>query len=1492
MKKFRIIALTMCLFLPFAFVGCGKNKGILSTPNIIEINGGTIVFDTVDGAQYYTISINGQEVYIDANNGAYATIENNQVHYDASKIFVVGDSYSVKVQAHASKRPSSNFSSSVSYLHNGKTYTPQNVKINSTILTWDSAENAHYYIVKMITPNDTAIYDKFGNILNQDDPVSISKANLTEYKFNTNQFDFSSLLKSAGTYKFYVCSAIGEGESRTLSTYTTRVSYTHQVNLSTPINSAIYMEDGDLFINSVIDTKTNAMTITCNNIEHTLQFEGTNEVFERVEENVVKINLNKFFASHINSNQIDFSSKTSFVFTTQSHYNSGTVENNFYKSSSMSARCVYSENQVLETPSLRLEFSQENNCYQAIWSGNALNVGTYKLLVATSTQIETYALDNDVFSLLLKEDFTAVAIQAIGAHDYKSSSISEFVFKPDLPIAVSPKLTANAQTISWNNVQADYYILTYGEHFCATRNISIETPESAKHSHYDFRLTAIKDGFAYPTSNLSTIIEEQLLAPTFSATQGFNSKNIYELTFTGDENAFGYYVYIERENDGFERINNLYTSTAIDLTQYITDEQGLSSYRVMVQAVPAPHSGYTISEYSTPISVAHVQTLNTPKFFTVNGVKSPIVKKYVENELRYVLKFLGVENAKSYSIFINYNHFTVSASSTESNETIWEIDVTDYLKYANIYTISISAVPDENAHNMRESEKATAQYVVTKQLDTVQNVQITENEGVYMLSFDTVNNAHEYQVRIVKENDGDYATYLSNLGLKHIFNVNFATDVTKYVQQQGKYYFYITALASTDSGSYYSNANESNYAMVSKLASLKAPEIISLEGNNLNTSFMLSWKGDEHADYYLIQAKSANGLETEFIKQISSNDNHENLSLDVKSAMNIEGNYSFTVFSMISATSDNATSYMSSQGSKKDLVYTYNSPQDFRRSSVQMYGVSADYLVDNIKELKNLLWYNYLYEQNEHGLSLMLNTENFANEINPIRAAIISLAEEAYKDNVKIYDFSTDTTWKNYITEGSSATDNDLFKYLCEKILLQYPEFNILKWNAEVLSEENVFNLKYSNVLNQEKKVDNTLTIFANTSYTNPQKYIPKDLRKSATGSFAIDQKSEMLVTTTEQLLHAVVSDKKPVFVGNSAVAEDVYRKAKIVLSAIVSNSMNDYEKTEAIFNWLANNFDLAYYTIGGLDKISGSVENSNLLTYGLSDKYYLEGIFNAVDENGAVANRTTTTSFAYSKTFALLCRIEGIEAIVVNGTYTAALQGTVRHAWNKVNIATINNSEKSWYAVDLTFSANVINFSNLTSGYTTGSHAFFLKSNIKTNGANSLHHLMGANAQISNLVDLSYLTDQEHDCLKDYNYYANKKYTLTSAQIRKVLGSSKYQDISYFMNYDSANTYQQYFESLDGNMQNFVLNGIINAAYNAMQNENHKSVFELRFNASDNNGSLSLIYNDWNKVFSEFKNQCSYISKVGEINYSNSIIENNVQLGYATYVFVVKYNA
>ncbi|MBQ8292811.1 MAG: InlB B-repeat-containing protein [Bacilli bacterium] len=151
------------------------------------------------------------------------------------------------------------------------------------------------------------------------------------------------------------------------------------------------------------------------------------------------------------------------------------------------------------------------------------------------------------------------------------------------------------------------------------------------------------------------------------------------------------------------------------------------------------------------------------------------------------------------------------------------------------------------------------------------------------------------------------------------------------------------------------------------------------------------------------------------------------------------------------------------------------------------------------------------------------------------------------------------------------------------------------------------------------------------------------------------------LVKNSEQLYYVLERGYKPLFDYNDEGSSEVikiYEEAKYVLRNIIKTEMNDYEKVHAIYDWLVINvtYDkrLKEYTEGRIEDIR---------------KYrgfYLEGVL--------LDNRAVCDGIA--KAFVVMCRIEGIEAIRVIGS---AVDGSYRHAWNKVRI------NDMWYVVDAT---------------------------------------------------------------------------------------------------------------------------------------------------------------------------------------------------------------
>ncbi|MBR4998633.1 MAG: hypothetical protein IKY10_02015, partial [Clostridia bacterium] len=468
MKKLKVFILMICLFVPFSFVGCqNKNKETLSTPAIVDIRSGTVIFSPVKNADYYTLSINDFSVSVDAKSNNKIEIIDNQINFDASNIFVVGNSYSIKIQANAHGKNSSKFSQTFSYKHNGNISKPKNLKINGNILTWDMVENATYYLVKVITPNDEILFDKDGNILEGSDGDSIEQADLTEYCFNTNQFDFTSVLNTAGNYKFYVSAVSSNGTNYVESGYATTSPYSHYVTLSTPTNGVVKKIGSSLHMLTKIDDNANAILIECNGFEKTLELNNASTCITSVNENYFDINLTQFFQGET-FNQFDINTLAHFAFRTKSAYVTGNVENLFYQNSNFSDYVYYDNTYVLQAPTLEIEKDSINDCYLVSWScpDNAL-ASEYTLLLCTASGIKKFYLEANVESKLIYDDFISIAIQANGVGNYESSTLSNFVSNPTFanqPSSLNCSLSDSRLT--WNSIADAYYIVEFaGEYF-------------------------------------------------------------------------------------------------------------------------------------------------------------------------------------------------------------------------------------------------------------------------------------------------------------------------------------------------------------------------------------------------------------------------------------------------------------------------------------------------------------------------------------------------------------------------------------------------------------------------------------------------------------------------------------------------------------------------------------------------------------------------------------------------------------------------------------------------------------------------------------------------------------------------------------------------------------------------------------------------------------------------------------------------------------------
>ena len=90
------------------------------------------------------------------------------------------------------------------------------------------------------------------------------------------------------------------------------------------------------------------------------------------------------------------------------------------------------------------------------------------------------------------------------------------------------------------------------------------------------------------------------------------------------------------------------------------------------------------------------------------------------------------------------------------------------------------------------------------------------------------------------------------------------------------------------------------------------------------------------------------------------------------------GKFQSIISLAVSSTGENSAIYENSAPADIDEFYVVRQPHDFNRYKISFYDKDYDFAVDNVTELKSLLWYHYVYGvdnglNNETTLPIYLN---------------------------------------------------------------------------------------------------------------------------------------------------------------------------------------------------------------------------------------------------------------------------------------------------------------------------------------------------------------------------------------------------------------------------------------------------------------------------------------------------------------------------------------
>ena len=320
----------------------------------------------------------------------------------------------------------------------------------------------------------------------------------------------------------------------------------------------------------------------------------------------------------------------------------------------------------------------------------------------------------------------------------------------------------------------------------------------------------------------------------------------------------------------------------------------------------------------------------------------------------------------------------------------------------------------------------------------------------------------------------------------------------------------------------------------------------------------------------------------------------------------------------------------------EDYNYEAKTCSDFKRKTFFMNGQIYDYNIESLQEYEIFVWYNILYRS---------NTAKFYNSCSKLNIGNIQRITYDYIVSYPEYDgVQSKSQYAAKLSDKIYMLKN--FEYYLPQ------DFTLSTANCTNNDNSGLFNYKLGKT--QAEKA---------TSYNLPyEQAVVSSIR-----TFPIDSgdKQRVKVYNTEQLFMVVQYGACPVFPESGSVAEQVYNNAKEILREINnSNSLTDYQKALNIYRYICMN--VKYDNI--LFDYMALINNSSVMTFGKFSPFYLEGVFYDMDNQVAVCD-------GLSKAFALMCRIEGIEATKVNGT---ASDGN--HAWNKVKIGS------NYHIVDTTW--------------------------------------------------------------------------------------------------------------------------------------------------------------------------------------------------------------
>ena len=439
--------------------------------------------------------------------------------------------------------------------------------------------------------------------------------------------------------------------------------------------------------------------------------------------------------------------------------------------------------------------------------------------------------------------------------------------------------------------------------------------------------------------------------------------------------------------------------------------------------------------------------------------------------------------------------------------------------------------------------------------------------------------------------------------VQYFYTDNITIDISNKLEKYGQ--LYATVFAYTDNLSAYAPSEYSATIEFVNPSMLDIPTKTNIEASGRNLVY--SWDAVDNAAGYNVSVLNGDTYYT------------TSTSYTLHSAVN-SGE---AVFVSVQAVSGDTTLRLNSAYSGVNAYYPAGSAQSYTGKNLTFGDETFDLVADSYSELENIIHFGLFYRV----------------------------------DNINFF--------VNYRTfsAGNLYAEGDV-----DSAIESYAEIKALSYNRPIRTINNygMYSLQitdYYNPIYPTGVAEGDIYNYQNETVT-PESFTDTP-RASDFEDFKINERTrEMTVYTSDQLYYAVEYGCKPVFPEGNSPAEQAYDAAKDILREIIDDSMTDYEKTLAIYDWISFNVQYDY----NLTDFVNDISIQDAYNY---RSFYVEGVL--FDNGQAVCD-------GISKTFALLANIEGIECYKVIGSTTGG-----GHAWNKVKLDLNNDGETEWYCVDTT---------------------------------------------------------------------------------------------------------------------------------------------------------------------------------------------------------------